>query len=470
MTGNVPRGRIRRTMPVAGFTARAAGGRMVAALREKAGQTGTLAKFHERTAEQYAELLGHSKGVLMKAGQLVSMVDANAIGAGELSPYQRALTRLQADAPPMDSALAREVVEDDLGRPISAVFASFSDEPMAAASIGQVHRAVLHDGRDVAVKIQYPGVAQAIRDDLSNTELLATMFRFAAGAAGALGASLPDVAAISAEISERISEEVDYRREAAHITAFHELYRDHPFIRVPEVVREASGDRVLTMTYLDGLDWAAAQDVDQNLKDTWSEVITRFIAGAYRHGNLFHADPHPGNYRFGLDGTVGFVDFGCVKVLTERQRRLIVQMLRSAVDGQKDRLRAGMVESGFFTADSVLTADDAHRWYQQIIYELLAPQPVTYTEETSRRAIASLLDIRDADHLMRHITVPADFVFFSRLNLSMNAIFTALHATFHARAAVDDMDGVTEPITELGRRHVAWVRGRGLPFGVDGRS
>ncbi|WP_020100939.1 AarF/ABC1/UbiB kinase family protein [Mycobacterium sp. 360MFTsu5.1] len=468
MTGNVPRGRIRRTMPVAGFTARAAGGRMVAALREKAGNTGAVERFHERTAEQYAELLGHSKGVLMKAGQLVSMVDANAIGAGELSPYQRALTRLQADAPPMDSALARRVVEDDLGRPISAVFASFSDEPMAAASIGQVHRAVLHDGRDVAVKVQYPGVAQAIRDDLSNTELLATMFRFAAGAASTFGgAILPDIAPVAAEISERISEEIDYRREADHITAFHELYRDHPFIRVPKVVREASGDRVLTMTYLNGLDWAAAQDVDQNLKDTWAEVITRFIAGAYRHGNLFHADPHPGNYRFGLDGTVGFVDFGCVKVLTEHQRGQIVHMLRTAVDGQRDHLRAAMVESGFLTADSVLTADDAYNWYQQIIYELLVPQPVTYTEETSRRAIASMLDVRDADHPMRHITVPADFVFFSRLNLSMNAIFTALHATFHARAAVDDMDGVAEPITELGRQHVAWVRERGLPFGTD---
>ncbi|BCI79325.1 ABC1 kinase family protein [Mycobacterium sp. SMC-18] len=467
MTGNVPRGRIRRTMPVAGFTARAAGGRMVAALREKAGNTGAVERFHERTAEQYAELLGHSKGVLMKAGQLVSMVDANAIGGGELSPYQRALTRLQADAPPMDSALARRVVEDDLGRPISAVFASFSDEPMAAASIGQVHRAVLHDGRDVAVKVQYPGVAQAIRDDLSNTELLATMFRFAAGAASTLGTVLPDVTPIAAEISERISEEIDYRREAAHITAFHELYRDHPFIRVPEVVREASGDRVLTMTYLDGLDWAAAQDVDQNLKDTWAEVITRFIAGAYRHGNLFHADPHPGNYRFGLDGTVGFVDFGCVKVLSEDLRSRIVRMMRSAVDGRRPELRSVMIESGFFTTDSALTADDAYRWYQGIIYEILAPQPVTYTEDTSRRAIANLLDVRDADHLMRHITVPPDLVFFSRLNLSMNAIFTALHATFHARAAVDDMDGVAEPITELGRQHVAWVRERGLPFGTD---
>ena len=107
MTGNVPRGRIRRTMPVAGFTARAAGGRMVAALREKAGNTGAVERFHERTAEQYAELLGHSKGVLMKAGQMLSMIDAGAVGGGELSPYQRALTQLQADAPPMEPGLAR---------------------------------------------------------------------------------------------------------------------------------------------------------------------------------------------------------------------------------------------------------------------------------------------------------------------------------------------------------------------------
>jgi predicted unusual protein kinase regulating ubiquinone biosynthesis (AarF/ABC1/UbiB family) len=249
---------MRRTMPVAGFTARAAGGRMVAALREKAGDANAVERFHERTAERYAELLGHSKGVLMKAGQLMSMVDAQAVGGGELSPYQRALTRLQADAPPMDPALARSVLETDLGRTVEEVYAEFSAGPMAAASIGQVHRAMLTDGRQVAVKIQYPGVAQAIRDDLSNTELLSTVFRFAAGAAGAMGAAMPDIEHAAEEIAARISEEVDYRREAANIAAFADLYRGHPFIRIPEVVASASGDRVLTMTYLDGMDWAAA--------------------------------------------------------------------------------------------------------------------------------------------------------------------------------------------------------------------
>ncbi|HSS22987.1 MAG TPA: AarF/ABC1/UbiB kinase family protein, partial [Mycobacterium sp.] len=272
-------------MPLAGFTARAAGGRMVAALREKTGDSGAFARFHERTAERYTELLGHSKGVLMKAGQLLSMVDASSIGSGELSPYQTALTRLQANAPPMDPVLAKEVLRDDLGRPSEEVFAEFTDKPMAAASIGQVHRAVLHDGHQVAVKIQYPGAAEAIRDDLANTELLATFFRFAASASGtAMQLNPRDTAR---EISARIAEEIDYRHEVANITAFSELYRDHPFIRVPEVIGEASGDRVLTMTYLDGMDWAAAQHADQDLKNHWAEVILRFVTGSYRHANLF---------------------------------------------------------------------------------------------------------------------------------------------------------------------------------------
>ncbi|SCX15870.1 ABC1 kinase family protein [Mycolicibacterium fluoranthenivorans] len=463
----VPRGRVRRTMPVAGFTARAAGGRVVATLREKAGNTGAVERFHERTAERYVELLGRSKGVLMKAGQLVSMVDAGAIGAGELTPYQKALTSLQADAPPMDSTLALRTLENELGRPVDAVFAEFDAEPVAAASIGQVHRAVLQDGRRVAVKIQYPGVAQAIRDDLSNTELLSTVFRFAAGAAGTLGAAMPDIGEAAAEISARISEELDYRQEAAHIDAFGELYRGHPFIRVPEVIPEASADRVLTMTYLDGLDWAAAQQADQDLKNTWAEVISRFLTGSYRHGNLFHADPHPGNYRFGPDGTVGFLDFGCVKVLTEHTRQMIVAMLQAAMNCRKDELRACMIESGFFAEDSTLTADDAFQWYAGIIHELLGSQPAAYTEAASARAIEYLIDVRSADHPMRRMSVPPDFVFFSRLNLSMNAIFTVLHATFHARAAVDDMDGIAKPVSDLGRRHIAWVRERGLPFGLD---
>lgn len=459
-----PQGRIRRTMPLAGFTARAAGGRVVAGLRERTGSAGAVDRFHERTAERYAELLGHSKGVLMKAGQILSMVDPGAIGNGELSPYQKALTRLQADAPPMASQLARDVLEADLGRSIEEIFGEFSDEPMAAASIGQVHRAVLHDGRDVAVKIQYPGAAEAIRDDLSNTELLTTFYRFVTSAAGT---TMPDIRAVTREIASRITEEVDYRHEAANVTAFYELYRDHPFIRIPEVIAEACGDRVLTMTYLDGLDWAAAQRSDQNLKDTWTEVIWRFVESSYRHGSLFHADPHPGNYRFGADGTVGFLDFGCVKVLPELLRRDVIRLVRALLDGSPNDARELMSKMGFFVGDSTITADEAYQWCAELFYEVLVPQPVTYLPDTAQRAVSALLDVRSADHVVRRMTIPEDLVFTSRINLSVNTICAALQGTVYVRALVDDTDGVAEPITDLGKLHVAWVRERGLPFGLD---
>src|SRR6202012_3575215 len=136
----LPRGRIRRTMPLAGFTARAAGGRVVAGLREKAGQDGAVERFHERTAERYAELLGHSKGLLMKVGQIVSMIDAGSVGTGGFAPYQKAMGALQHEAPPMHPALVREVLETELGSAVEQ-FAEFTDEPTAAASIGQVPRA-----------------------------------------------------------------------------------------------------------------------------------------------------------------------------------------------------------------------------------------------------------------------------------------------------------------------------------------
>lgn len=462
--GPVPLGRVRRTMPLAGFTARAAGGRMVAALREKTGDAGAVARFHERTAERYTELLGHSKGVLMKAGQIFSMVDTGSVGNGELSPYQRALARLQADAPPMDSALAREVLQGDLGRPIGEVFAEFADQPIAAASIGQVHRAVLHDGRDVAVKIQYPGAAEAIGADLANTELLATFFRFAGSAAGT---AMPDLRGATREIADRISEEIDYRHEAANITAFSELYWDHPFIRVPEVVAEASGDRVLTMTHLGGIDWSAAQHVDQNVKDAWAETIWRFSMGSYRHANLFNADPHPGNYRFGLDGTVGFVDFGCVKTFPERMRRAIVGLDRAVVDGRRHDTRTLMAELGYFADGFTLTVDEAYQWVAELFYEALVPQPVTFTQDTARRAIRGIVDVRSPDHPLRRVSIPDDQVFFSRINFGINTICAALGATVHLRALMDDLDGVAEPITELGKQHHAWVRERGLPFGME---
>lgn len=459
---DLPRGRIRRTMPLAGFTARAAGGRIVAGLREKAGNDGSVERFHECTAERYTEILGHSKGVLMKVGQMMSLIGPDAFGDGGFSPYQRALSRLRTEAPAMTGALVHKTLSTEIGQP-RAHFAHFDDEPMAAASIGQVHRATLLDGRDVVVKLQYPGVAQAIQGDLANTELLATFLRFAVSAAG-MG---HDMRSLARESAARISEEIDYQHEAASLVRFADLYRGHPFIRIPEVVPEASGDRVLTMTYLPGVDWPAAQHADQELKSQWAEVVCRFVHGNFRHDNLLYADPHPGNFRFNADGSVGFVDFGCVKVLPERIRRPWVAMTRAALEDRFDDCKHLMSELGFFSHGKVVTTEELRRWWGVLLFELTETQhPVTFTSGATSRLFDALFSTR-AENPVRRMTTPHDFSMFPRVQLSLAHIGAGLGATFWARAMFDDMDGIAEPATELGKLHHAWVRERGLPLGLD---
>jgi predicted unusual protein kinase regulating ubiquinone biosynthesis (AarF/ABC1/UbiB family) len=459
---DVPHGRLRRTMPLAGFTARAAGGRLVAGLRERTGDDGAVRRFHERTADRYVELLGHSKGALMKLGQLMSLIDSSDVGDGGFAPYQKALARLQADAPPMAPAMVHEILHHDLpsGR---RTFAEFDDDPIAAASIGQVHRATFHDGRDVAVKVQYPGVAQAIREDLANTELVATFLRFATSASGIVF----DPRQLAREYTTRISEETDYRREAAMIDTFHRLYVDHPFFRVPAIVGEACTDRVLTMTFMEGSGWESAQSSPQDLKNTWSEVITRFSYANLRHSNLLHADPHPGNYRFGSDGSVGFVDFGCVKVLSESKRRLWISILRNTMDNHLDALRNDVIDAGFVTEDSAMSGQDLRDFWTQVFYELIAaPQPVTYTAHSTART-ARWMFSPDAANPLSRMHIPDAYAFAPRVQQALTNICANLHATLPARSIADDMDGVTEPETELGKLHHAWVRHRGLPGALD---
>lgn len=457
----VPHGRIRRTMPLAGFTARAAGGRLVAGLRARTGDEEAVERFHQRTADRYAELLGQSKGALMKAGQILSMVDADALGYSGFAPYQKALARLRAEAPPMPADLVRAVVNDELGSGADC-FAEFDDKPIAAASIGQVHKALLHDGRTVAVKVQYPGVAQAIRDDLANAELLMTFLRLGAAAMG-MGA---DISAMATEITTRVTEEVDYRHEAEMITAFADLHRGHPFIRVPEVIPEASSDRVLTMTYLDGIDWTAAQRADQDLRDTWAEVVFRFINSGSRHGNICQVDPHPGNFRFHPDGTVGCLDFGCVQILAERPRWLFTAMIHAAIEGRYDDCRDLLLQMGAISTERSLSAEELRRIVSDMAHASTQPQPVTFTSDTAARSLRALFGSQGVSSA-NDMTVTRELVFLPRLQIAFDHIAAGLRATVPVRAILEDLAGVVQPTTELGKLHHAWVRERGLPCGME---
>jgi predicted unusual protein kinase regulating ubiquinone biosynthesis (AarF/ABC1/UbiB family) len=447
----IPQGRLRRTAPLAALSARAAGEGVVDVLRRRLkGERGAGLEFHIRNAERYADLLSRSKGVLMKAGQILSFVDTSAVLEGQYGEvYRAAFASLQADAEPMEPVLVAAVVESELDRPPEELFAEFSRTPIAAASIGQVHAGRLHDGTEVAVKVQYPGVADAIRDDLANTELMFTFLKIAKGVVPQL--ENMDVRAVADEVVERIGEELDYGTELANQMEFADHYRGHPFARVPEVFPELSSDQVLTMEMVHGRRWTEIDDADQALRDRWGEVVDRFFFGSISRFAMFNADPHPGNYLFHDDGTVTFLDFGCVKRLSPEDQRNFWEMPAAAIDHDANRLLRSVIESGFASADNPPPAEELLAWYRPNFEALWQPQPFTFTPEFAAKILGHLFSLTgEHKDLTRYLTVPQDFVFTNRIFLGLYSILGALRATADWMAIFrEDVTG--QPTTELGR-------------------
>lgn len=445
----ISQGRLRRTAPLVGLTARTAGEAVVAGLRSKlTGADST--EFHARTAERYAELLGRSKGALMKAGQMLSFASLGPIVGQEFqSIYQAALTRLRNDAPPMAPELAREVLERELGHATETAFAQFDWEPLAAASIGQVHAAQLHDGREVAVKIQYPGVAAAIRADLKNGELLSTFLALITGlSARRLSLDLREAAR---EINSRIVEELDYRLEAANQAEFAELYRAHPFIRVPDVIGELCTDRVLTQELVRGKPWNDALLASQELRNSWSEAIHRFTYGSYHHFHLFNADPHPGNYVFHDDGSVSFLDFGCVKRLDGAQVESLNLVMRECLRGDVEETWRVSVEGGFFRPSGKLTPAEVFAYWWEPIEMYWAEQPFTITPEY----VARVIELRysptsSVANALRHLAPPVAYTIIGRIDIGVMSLLSQLRGTNHWQAVAAEYFEKADPITPMG--------------------
>ena len=265
------------------------------------------------TAQDVAETLGAMKGVLMKIGQMASYVDDG------LSPsVRRTLSQLQDSVPPMSAELAAGVVEAELGMAPERAFAQWDPEPIAAASIGQVHRAITHDGQAVAVKVQYPGIAEAIAADLDNVALLRRMLRITAPA--------QDVDALLAELRERVLEELDYRREAANQALVASYYDGHPTISVPKIIGALSTRRMVTSELAVGARFAELAQWSQDERDLAAETIYRFVFRSLYEVHAFNGDPHPGNYLFHGGGRVTFLDFGLVKHFTAGELHPLMQM------------------------------------------------------------------------------------------------------------------------------------------------
>lgn len=454
----IARGRLRRTVPLAALSARTAGEAVGVGLRSKL--TGAdSSEFHLRTAERYAELLGHSKGALMKAGQMLSFA-CPAVP----SEFRTAFTRLRSNAPPMAPETARMVLERELGRCAESAFGEFDWEPLAAASVGQVHAARLHDGRAVAVKIQYPGAADAIHADLKNTELLATFLSLINGGMHA-GRLTFDLRGGARELSIRIAEELDYRLEAANQAEFAEYYRGHPFIHVPAVIAELCTGRVLTQELVRGRSWSDALTAGQDLRDSWAEAIHRFVYRAFDSANkrlpLFNADPHPGNYLFHDDGSVSFLDFGCVKRFHHDHLAMMGVIVRECFRNDVLGTWRACVEAGFWRSSDPVTPEEAFAYWREDWAMLWAEQRFVVTPEyVARRIERRCSPTGPSGNAFRHIRVSPEYTLMSRIETGEASVIAQLNAGNHWGSISAECLENAAPLTAMGKLEHAFFEER----------
>ncbi|HUR77320.1 MAG TPA: AarF/ABC1/UbiB kinase family protein [Acidimicrobiales bacterium] len=405
------------------------------------------AAFEMKTAEEVVSVLGNMKGALMKIGQMASFLDD-----GLPEPMREALATLQADAPPMSASLAADVVEEELGARPEVLFAEWDEQPLSAASIGQVHKARTHDGRAVAVKVQYPGVAKAIRSDLDNSNLLFMV----------LGMVFPnlDPAPIVEEIRARLSEEVDYRLEARNQSDFHAWYADHPFIHVPAVVAEHSSGRVLTTELAEGVRFAeVAAHWSHEQKNLAAESIYRFVFRSLWRFHAFNGDPHPGNYLFRPDGRVTFLDFGLVKRFEPSQMHDAQRMIEAMVfDNDAAGYRRIVEELGMLQAGAPLTDAEVEEYFGYF-YELIkTPGPQRITHEYAGGMVRQFFDV-NASPVPKFANLQPEFVILQRINLGLMAILANLEADLDWRAIASELWPFTDgpPSSALGREEADWL-------------
>lgn len=307
--------------------------------RDEEGQKQVDLEQHRKIAVRAVEILGGMKGLAMKAGQILSYVD-DWMPEDVRPAYEEVLTRLQSKAPVVPLADMLNVFIDEVGEPPDEVFARFHDEPLAAASIGQVYRAELPSGEQVAVKIQYPNIDKVIQSDLKNLDLLEQVMRRSTLGRFDVSQSLHDV-------KLKISEELDYVAEANNQRRFAEIYAEHPKIKIPQVYDEFSHRRVLTTELVEGKTYYEFRDsTSQEEINQAAETLYEFVFGSFHKHGLFNADPHPGNYIFMPDGRIAFLDFGCVQefpiAVPEGFRHLLSRLWAGDTEAVREGLPASL--------------------------------------------------------------------------------------------------------------------------------
>jgi hypothetical protein len=330
------------------------------------------------------------------------------------------------------------------------MFAQFDWEPLASASIGQVHAARLQDGRPVAVKIQYPGVAAAIQADLKNSELMATSLGLMLGLSPRKISF--DIRGAGRELTARITEELDCRREAANQAEFADIYRGHPFIHVPAVVGELSTCRVLTQEFVQGKSWTEALTAGQELRNQWAEAIHRFVYASNHRFGLLNADPHPGNCVFHDDGSVSCLDFGCVKRFGREQREMMSAIGRACLRGDVLGTWHASVEAGFWRSSDPVTPEEVFAYWREPWEMWWAEQPFTVTPEYVAGWIEQKFSPTGRSaNAFRHITASPEYTIMSRIEMGEASLIANLHASGYWGSMAAEFFEDEPPVTDMGK-------------------
>jgi predicted unusual protein kinase regulating ubiquinone biosynthesis (AarF/ABC1/UbiB family) len=453
---DIPKGRIRRTAQVGSVVgsqgARYAGtvARNLARDPDQAAQA--LEQRHMDVAEQMVDTLGRMKGAAMKIGQLASFIDTEFLPPEYRDLYQDKLATLRSTAPPMPWKKVRSVLDEEWEEPVEELFEDFEHDAAAAASIGQVHRAVLPDGRQVAVKVQYPGVASAIAADMQNAGLILRLAKaFAPGL---------DAKAAAAELKERVMEELDYELEAQNQRAFARGYRGHPFIHVPDVITRLSTERVLVSEWVDGAGFDEVRALPQAERDRFGEIVFRFCFGSIYHLQHFNADAHPGNYLLLPNGRVAFLDFGMTKHLDQDQIELEIAALQAIFDDDPEELRVALHDLGFLNDPQKVDAELLMEHVRAVGGWYMEDRDVTIDSARVMEAIAAVSDPRSSFYrVMRRENLPANELMGRRMESGVLAVLGQLQATRNWYRIGREWWFGEPPATELGELERSWAEG-----------
>ncbi|RCG29520.1 AarF/ABC1/UbiB kinase family protein [Sphaerisporangium album] len=406
------------TLPLgfAGRTALGLGKRIGGKSAEKVAQ-----EIQQRTSEQIFRVLGELKGGAMKLGQALSIFEA-ALPPEIAGPYRATLTKLQDAAPPLPASTVHAVLAEQLGDGWREHFAEFDDTPAAAASIGQVHRAVWHDGRQVAVKIQYPGAGKALLSDFNQLARLGKLF----------GALLPglDIKAVLGELRARVAEELDYLREAEAQHGFATAYHGDPDFLVPDVV--AANEQILVTEWMDGTPLSRIiKDGTKEQRDRAGLLFVRFLFSSPARAGMLHADPHPGNFRVLPDGRLGVLDFGAVNRMPDGYPEVFGTLTRIFNKGDMNTVVQGLRDEGFIRPH-IEVDEEALRAFLAPYVEPTSVEEFTFSREWLQRQMATVTDLRPTN-VVRQLNLPPSYVLIHRVHAAGIGVLCQLGTTARFR-------------------------------------